>query len=53
MTTLDAVGSQQDTMEAVARIEELSVTFRRGTLDIQAVRGVSLDIRRGEILRAA
>ncbi len=50
MTTLDAVGSQQDTMEAVARIEDLSVTFRRGALDIQAVRGVSLDIRRGEIL---
>jgi peptide/nickel transport system ATP-binding protein len=36
--------------DAVARISELSVTFRRGGLRIRAVRGVSLDIRRGEIL---
>jgi peptide/nickel transport system ATP-binding protein len=34
----------------VARVSDLSVTFRRGRLGIQAVRGVSLDIRRGEIL---
>jgi peptide/nickel transport system ATP-binding protein len=50
VTSLDTVASQQDTMEAVARVENLSITFRRGALDIQAVRGVSLDIRRGEIL---
>jgi peptide/nickel transport system ATP-binding protein len=50
VTTLDTVTGQQDTMEAVARVENLSITFRRGALDIQAVRGVSLEIRRGEIL---
>ena len=36
--------------DVVARVSDLSVTFRRGGLRIQAVRGVSLDIRRGEIL---
>jgi peptide/nickel transport system ATP-binding protein len=45
-----AAGSATDTTEVVARISDLSVTFRRGGLRIQAVRGVSLDIRRGEIL---
>ncbi|HEY4462774.1 MAG TPA: ABC transporter ATP-binding protein [Streptosporangiaceae bacterium] len=50
MTTLDTVTGQPDTMEAVARAENLAITFRRGALDIQAVRGVSLEIRRGEIL---
>jgi peptide/nickel transport system ATP-binding protein len=34
----------------VATVENLSVTFRRGRLRIQAVRGVSLEIQRGEIL---
>jgi peptide/nickel transport system ATP-binding protein len=34
----------------VARISDLSVTFRRGGLRIRAIRGVSLDIRRAEIL---
>jgi peptide/nickel transport system ATP-binding protein len=42
-----APGAGADT---VARVSDLSVTFRRGGLRIQAVRGVSLDIRRGEIL---
>jgi peptide/nickel transport system ATP-binding protein len=50
VTTLDTVTGQQDTMEAVARVENLSITFRRDALNIQAVRGVSLEIRRGEIL---
>jgi peptide/nickel transport system ATP-binding protein len=50
VTTLDTVTGPPDTMEAVARAENLSITFRRGALDIQAVRGVSLEIRRGEIL---
>jgi peptide/nickel transport system ATP-binding protein len=36
--------------DLVAVASDLSVTFRRGGLRIQAVRGVSLDIRRGEIL---
>jgi peptide/nickel transport system ATP-binding protein len=36
--------------DVVARVSDLSVAFRRGGLRIQAVRGVSLDIRRGEIL---
>jgi peptide/nickel transport system ATP-binding protein len=36
--------------EHVANIEDLHVTFRRGGRDIQALRGVSLDIRPGEIL---
>ena len=36
--------------DVVARASDLSVSFRRGGLRIQAVRGVSLDIRRGEIL---
>ena len=36
--------------DLVAIVSDLSVTFRRGGLRIQAVRGVSLDIRRGEIL---
>jgi peptide/nickel transport system ATP-binding protein len=34
----------------VARLSDLSVGFARGGLRIQAVRGVSLDVRRGEIL---
>ena len=34
----------------VASITDLNVTFRRGGRDIQALRGVSLDIRAGEIL---
>ncbi len=34
----------------VATVDDLSVTFPRGTRRIQAVRGVSLDIRPGEIL---
>ena len=57
VTTLGTATGQPDTaagqpgaMEAVARVENLSVTFRRGALNIQAVRGVSLEIRRGEIL---
>jgi peptide/nickel transport system ATP-binding protein len=36
--------------DLVAIVSDLSVAFRRGGLRIQAVRGVSLDIRRGEIL---
>jgi peptide/nickel transport system ATP-binding protein len=36
--------------DLVARVSDLSVTFARAGLSIQAVRGVSLDIRRGEIL---
>jgi len=36
--------------DVVARVSDLSVAFRRGGLRIHAVRGVSLDIRRGEIL---
>jgi peptide/nickel transport system ATP-binding protein len=36
--------------DVVARVSDLSVAFRRGGLRIQAVRGVSVDIRRGEIL---
>lgn len=36
--------------EAIARVEDLHVTFRRDGKDLEAVRGVSLDVRRGEIL---
>jgi peptide/nickel transport system ATP-binding protein len=36
--------------DLVAIVSDLTVGFRRGGLRIQAVRGVSLDIRRGEIL---
>jgi peptide/nickel transport system ATP-binding protein len=43
---LDAAG----TADVVARVADLSVTFPRGGLRVRAVRGVSLDIRRGEIL---
>jgi peptide/nickel transport system ATP-binding protein len=43
-------GTSTPTTDYVARISDLSVTFRRGDLRIRAVRGVSLDIRRGEIL---
>jgi peptide/nickel transport system ATP-binding protein len=50
VTTLDAVAQDPGTLDAVARIENLSITFRRGGLAIQAVRGVSLEVRRGEIL---
>jgi len=50
VTTLDTVAQDPGTLDAVARIENLSITFRRGGLAIQAVRGVSLEIRRGEIL---
>jgi peptide/nickel transport system ATP-binding protein len=39
--------------DLVAIVSDLSVGFRRGGLRIQAVRGVSLDIRRGEILGLA
>ncbi len=37
-------------MEAVAKVENLTVTFRRDGLAIRAIRGVSLEMRRGEIL---
>jgi peptide/nickel transport system ATP-binding protein len=50
VTTLDTVYRDSGTTDAVARIENLSITFRRGGLDIHAVRGISLEIRRGEIL---
>ena len=39
-----------DGQDVVARVSDLSVSFRRSGLHIQAVRGISLDIRRGEIL---
>jgi peptide/nickel transport system ATP-binding protein len=35
---------------AVAAVADLRVTFRRGGRDIHALRGISLDIREGEIL---
>jgi peptide/nickel transport system ATP-binding protein len=38
------------TVDAVASVDRLAVTFLRRGRRIQAVRGVSLDIRRGEIL---
>jgi len=50
VTTLDAVAQDSGTLDSVARVENLSITFRRGALGIQAVRGVSLEVRRGEIL---
>src|SRR5258706_8683850 len=34
----------------VAEVEQLRVTFRRGRRDIHALRGISLQIRAGEIL---
>jgi peptide/nickel transport system ATP-binding protein len=40
----------KDVASEVASIEDLHVTFRRSGKDIAALRGVSLDIRRGEIL---
>jgi peptide/nickel transport system ATP-binding protein len=46
----DAVEAPAPGEDVVARVSDLSVAFRRGGLRIQAVRGVSLDIRRGEIL---
>ena len=36
--------------QPVAEVDNLSVTFRRGGREIHAVRGVSLDVRPGEIL---
>jgi peptide/nickel transport system ATP-binding protein len=39
-----------ETGVAVARVQDLAVTFRRGGKDIHALRGVSLEIRRAEIL---
>jgi peptide/nickel transport system ATP-binding protein len=50
MTVLETPGRPTGTADAVARVTDLSVRFRRGGLAIQAVRGVSLEIRRGEIL---
>ncbi len=41
---------QTERSTAVARVTDLSVTFRRDGHDIHALRGVSLDIRPGEIL---
>jgi len=37
-------------LDQVAEVEDLHVTFRRGGRDIHALRGVSLQIRAGEIL---
>src|SRR5712692_7240294 len=53
MTTLEALARSPESTEPVAAVENLSVTFRRGGTDIHAVRGVSLEIRRGEILGLA
>ncbi|HKB29712.1 MAG TPA: ABC transporter ATP-binding protein [Streptosporangiaceae bacterium] len=54
MTTLEAAGARSPgATEPVASVEDLSVTFRRGGAEIHAVRGVSLEIRRGEILGLA
>ncbi|MCW2916792.1 MAG: peptide transporter ATP-binding protein [Actinomycetia bacterium] len=36
--------------DAVVRADDLTVTFRRGGRDIHALRGVSLEVRPGEIL---
>ena len=36
--------------ELVAQVKDLTVTFDRRGADVHAVRGVSLDVRRGEIL---
>jgi peptide/nickel transport system ATP-binding protein len=43
-------GSEPETPAAVAEVDRLEVTFRRGGREIRAVRGVSLDIQPGEIL---
>jgi peptide/nickel transport system ATP-binding protein len=43
-------GSDGDDDAAVARIEDLAVTFRRGSQPVRALRGVSLEIGRGEVL---
>ncbi|HEY0814534.1 MAG TPA: ABC transporter ATP-binding protein, partial [Pseudonocardia sp.] len=45
--TTDAVASSVD---AVAAVADLRVTFRRAGQDVQALRGVSLDVAPGEIL---
>jgi peptide/nickel transport system ATP-binding protein len=36
--------------DPVVQVDDLTVTFRRGGRDIQALRGVTLDVRPGEIL---
>ena len=41
---------QEDPMAAVADVADLHVTFRRGGRDIHALRGVTLQVRPGEIL---
>jgi peptide/nickel transport system ATP-binding protein len=45
----EALGDPANT-EVVARVEGLEVTFERRGVEVRALRGVSLEIRRGEIL---
>ncbi|GAB3204681.1 dipeptide ABC transporter ATP-binding protein [Nocardia tengchongensis] len=40
----------ETTVAEVARVDELRVTFRRGGRELSALRGVTLGVRRGEIL---
>jgi peptide/nickel transport system ATP-binding protein len=47
---LSAPGPSGAEPAQVAEIDQLRVTFRRGGRDVQALRGVSLQIRAGEIL---
>jgi peptide/nickel transport system ATP-binding protein len=47
---IDMPGPSQRSRAPVAEVDDLSVTFRRGGRDIHALRGVSLDVRPGEIL---
>ena len=56
MTTASAVGAEDSTQSSrqarspIAVVTDLSVTFRRGSASLHALRGVSLDIQPGEIV---
>jgi peptide/nickel transport system ATP-binding protein len=50
MRALSAVPPSAREEDLVARVEDLHVTFTRGGREVRSVRGVSLDVGRGEIV---
>ena len=52
MTAVTALAGPPDTVirDPLVRVEDLHVTFARGGRDVRSLRGVSLEIGRGEIL---
>lgn len=50
MTAMNTMNDMQDAQEPLVRVHDLSVTFTGGRKPVQAVSGVSLEVRRGEVV---